>query len=36
MAGKAGEFAKVRSLFNQLTPECSRVSAALKAEQKDG
>jgi HPt (histidine-containing phosphotransfer) domain-containing protein len=35
MAGKAGEFAKVESLFNQLMPECSRVSAALKGEQKD-
>ena len=35
LAGKAGEFAKVQSLFNQLMPECSLVFAALKAEQKD-
>jgi HPt (histidine-containing phosphotransfer) domain-containing protein len=35
LAGKAGELAKAQALFNQLTPECSRVSDALRAERKN-
>jgi HPt (histidine-containing phosphotransfer) domain-containing protein len=35
LAGKAGELSKAQALFTQLTPECSRVYDALRAERKN-